>query len=166
MAFSFSVRDATPEEKPAILDLNTRAFGRPDEARIIEQLDKEGDSLLHSVAEMEGQIIGHAMYYSVRVLGKLGAVGLGPMCVDPWFQKEGVGKGLIDWGLTALQKAGVSVVFVLGHPDYYTKFGFSTDAAAPFQAPWQGPHFMAIRLRYGPPLSGKLLFPTAFNPPA
>jgi putative acetyltransferase len=163
MTNTYTVRDATSADHASIGELNTRAFGRPDEARIVVELRAEGAVMMELVAEMDGQVVGHCMFYAVRVFGKLGCIGLGPMCVEPWIQKEGVGKALIHYGLTYLQKEGVSIVFVLGHPDYYTKFGFTTEATADFQAPYSGPAFMAVRLRYGPPMSGRLLFPEAFG---
>lgn len=159
----FTVRIALQGDKPAIQDLNERAFGRLDEGRIITQLENDGAAILQIVAEMEGQIVGHLMFYHIGVLGRLGAIGLGPMCVDPWVQREGVGSGMVSAGLTHLKNNHASIVFVVGHPEYYPRFGFSEEATADFQGPWKGPHFMAIRLRYGPPMSGKLIFPQAFG---
>ncbi len=161
----FDVRLATEKDKPAIRDLNTRAFGRADEAGIIGKLEEEGAVILQLVADAEGQIIGHALFYHVGVFGKLGAVGLGPMSVDPWVQREGIGTAMVNLGLSHVKNSGGSMVFVLGHPEYYPRFGFSEAAAADFQAPWKGPHFMGLRLRYGPPMSGRLIFPDAFDAP-
>ncbi len=158
-------REKTSADAEAVLDLNTRAFGRSDEANIVTQLEKDGDSLLQLVCEQEGQIIGHILFYPLPVFGKLAAVGLGPMSVDPWMQKEGVGKQLIAAGLAGIRDAGGSIVFVLGHETYYPKMGFSVEATDKFETPLKGPHFMAIRLRYGPPMSGRLIFPKAFGIP-
>ena len=159
-------REKTPADTEAVLDLNTRAFGRPDEAKIVQQLEKDGDVLLQLVCEHDGQIIGHILFYPLPVFGKLSGAGLGPMSVDPWMQKEGVGKQLIAAGLTGLKDAGVPIVFVLGHETYYPKMGFSVAATKDFETPLKGPHFMAIRLRYGPPMSGRLIFPPAFGVPS
>lgn len=162
MIGDFQVRVATQADLPAIRDLNTRAFGRPDEARIIDTMMKDQDVLIQIVAESDGVVIGHLAYYVVGVFGKLSASGLGPMCVDPWVQREGVGKAMIDFSLRILREYGVALIFVLGHPEYYPKFGFSTENTEAFEAPWKGPHFMALRLRHGPPMSGRLIFPKAF----
>lgn len=158
-----NIRIATQQDKPAIQELVKRAFNRNDEAEIIQKLEADGDVVIQIVADMEGQIVGHCLFYPVGVFNKLGAVGLGPMCVEPWVQREGVGKAMVESGLNHLREHGVSLVFVLGHPEYYPKFGFSTEHAEPFEAPWKGPHFMARRLRYGPPMSGRLIFPAAFG---
>lgn len=157
------IRMARREDKPAIQELNTRAFGQADEAQIIRQLEADGDVLIQLVAEMEGRIVGHILFYHIGVRGKLGAAGLGPMSVDPWVQREGIGKQLVNAGLAMMRDGGVPIIFVLGHDWYYPKFGFTLDATADFQSRYKGPHFFAVRLNYGPPLSGELLFPRAFG---
>jgi putative acetyltransferase len=160
----FTIRDARPQDHAAIAELNTRAFGRQDEARIVERLRADGDVMMELVAEAEGQIIGHVVFYQLRVFGKLAAMGLGPMCVDPWIQREGIGRGLLTNALAYLRQQGVALIFVLGHPDYYSKFGFNVAATADFDGPFKAnPAFMALRMRYGPPMSGRLLFPDAFG---
>jgi putative acetyltransferase len=157
------LRTATEADRPAIADLNTRAFGQPDEARIVADLEKAGDVLLQIVAEQDGRIVGHILFYPLGVRGKLGAVGLGPMSVDPSLQRSGVGSKLVRAGLNMLQTSGAPIVFVLGHETYYPRFGFSVDAAEEFETPLKGPHFMAVRMRHGPPMSGELIFPEAFG---
>jgi putative acetyltransferase len=158
------LRPARKSDVPAIADLATRAFGRPDEGRIIERLEADGDVWLQAVAEQDDQIIGQCTFYFLPVKGRLGALGLGPMSVDPWIQKQGVGRGLMAFGVEAAQRAGVPIIFVLGHADYYPRAGFSADVAKEFKSPWTGrPEFMALRLRAGPPMSGELIFPKAFG---
>lgn len=160
-----TIRIMTQADKPAVLDLTTRAFAQSDEAEIITRLENDRAVLLQLVAEMDGQIVGHILFYTLGVFGKLGAAGLGPMSVDPWVQKEGIGKALVTEGLNMMRDNGVPIVFVLGHDWFYPKLGFSVEAAADFQTPLKGPHFMAIRLRFGPPMSGRLIFPDAFGVP-
>jgi len=157
------IRVALQSDKPAIQELNTRAFGQEDEARIIRQLEADEDVIIQLVAEMDGHIVGHILFYSLGVRGRLGCAGLGPMSVDPWVQKEGVGRQLVMQGLTMLREAGCPIVFVLGHEGYYPKFGFNVEATEPFQSVYKGPHFLAVRLRHGPPMSGELIFPVAFG---
>jgi len=160
---NLKLRAATEADRPAIADLNTRAFGQPDEARIVAQLERDGDVLLQLVAEIDGRIVGHILFYTLGVRGKLGAAGLGPMSVDPALQRSGVGSQLVRAGLNMLQQSGAPIVFVLGHEKFYPRFGFSVDAADEFETPLKGPHFMAVRMRYGPPMSGELIFPEAFG---
>jgi len=158
-------RVMTQADKAAVRDLNERAFGRPDEARIITELETDGDVLLQMVAESDGQVVGHILFYALGVFGKLSAAGLGPMSVDPWVQKEGIGKGLVVNGLAMMKTAGAPIVFVLGHDWFYPKFGFSVAQTADFETPLKGDHFMAMRMRAGPPMSGRLIFPKAFGVP-
>ena len=159
------VRIALQTDKPAIQELNTHAFGQEDEARIIRQLETDGDVMLQLVAVMEDRIVGHLLFYAIGVREKLGAVGLGPMSVDPWVQREGVGTAMINAGLVMIRDAGAPIVFVLGHDKYYPRFGFSVAATAEFQSVYKGPHFFALRFRQGPPMSGDLIFPRAFGEP-
>jgi len=157
------IRPFRPEDRKAVLDLNTRAFKQEDEARIVEQLETDENIWLEVVAVSEGKIVGHILFFPIEVVGKLGALGLGPMSVDPKMQKNGIGSDLIRFGLDQAQQAGVPIVFVLGHEKYYPKFGFSVEATKDFESAYKGPHFMALRFRYGPPMSGKLVYPAAFN---
>ncbi len=159
------VRIALQTDKPQIQELTTRAFGQENEARIIRELETAGDVLLQLVAVMEERIVGHVLFYSLGVRGKLGAAGLGPMCVEPWVKREGVGTMLVNAGLTMMREAGVPIVFVLGHDWFYPRFGFNVEATEPFQTSLKGPHFFGVRLRFGPPMSGELIFPDAFGVP-
>jgi putative acetyltransferase len=159
------VRVATRDDIPAIKDLTSRAFGRPDEAAIIDALMKDEEVLIQFVAEVDNAIVGHVLFYPVGVFGRLGASGLGPMSVDPWVQREKIGTIMATHALQEIKKAGVPLVFVLGHPEYYPRFGFAQETTEPFESPLKekGAAFMALRLRYGPPMSGRLIFPKAFG---
>lgn len=159
------IREATPDDRTAILDLTARAFGQLEEVEIIEKLERDGDILLELVADIDGKIVGHILFYPIGVFGKLGAVGLGPMCVDPWMKRERIGTNLVNLGLGRIKDSGASLVFVLGHDWFYPRFGFSVDATKEFETPYKGPHFFAVRFRYGPPMSGRLIFPDAFGTP-
>ena len=157
------IRAARPTDMDAIAALNDIAFGGPDEGRIVRALHADGDSVLSLVAMDGEEIAGHIEFFRVRVNGAPLAVGLGPMSAKPGLQKQGVGSDLIRLGLAALEGAGETIVFVLGHGTYYPKFGFSEAAAKPFTAPWSGPHFMALRLVPGGPETGSLTYPKAFG---
>lgn len=160
-----TIRIMVQDDKPAVQDLTTRAFGQPDEAQLITALEQRGDVLLQLVAEMDGQIVGHILFYPLGVFGKLGAAGLGPMSVDPWVQKEGIGKALVNEGVRMMKEMRVPIIFVLGHDWFYPKLGFTVENTADFSTPLKGPHFMANRLRFGPPMSGRLIFPDPFGVP-
>lgn len=157
------IRPAHADDIDEIAKLNDAAFGQSAEGKIVRRLKRDGDSLLSLIAHDDSRIVGHIEFFRIRVDDAPVAVGLGPMSVLPGRQKQGIGSGLIRTGLLALEGAGESLVFVLGHPDYYPRFGLSADAALPFSAPWSGPAFMARRLADAAPASGTLTYPSAFG---
>jgi putative acetyltransferase len=159
------IREATPDDRSAILDLTARAFGGLEEVEVIEQLERDGDILFELVADFDGKVVGHILFYPIGVFGKLGASGLGPMSVDPWMKREKIGTNLVNNGLRRLKESGAPLVFVLGHDWFYPRFGFNIEATSEFETPYKGPHFFGLRFRYGPPMSGRLIFPDAFGTP-
>ena len=160
---SIWIRPAHADDIDEIAKLNDAAFGQSAEGKIVRRLKRDGDSLLSLVAHDDSRIVGHVEFSRVLVDGAPLAVTLAPVSVLPGVQKRGIGSGLIRTGLLALEGAGESLVFVLGHADYYPRFGFSAEAAAPFDAPWSGPHFMAKRLADSAPVAGTLTYPAAFD---
>jgi putative acetyltransferase len=157
------IRPAHAEDIDEIAALNDAAFGTSAEGKIVRKLKRDGDSVLSLIAHDDSQIVGHVEFFRILLDGAPLAVGLGPMSALPGRQKKGIGGGLIRTGLLALEGAGESLVFVLGHADYYPRFGFSAEAAVPYTAPWSGPHFMAQRLTDAAPQTGTLTYPPAFG---
>jgi len=103
------------------------AFGRPDEARLVARLRQEARPLVSLVAEAGARVIGHVTFSPVT-LEDGGASplagGLGPVGVLPEAQGEGAGSALIRAGLAACRALGWRLLFVLGDPAYYARFGF------------------------------------------
>ncbi|MFN7180070.1 GNAT family N-acetyltransferase [Hyphomonas sp.] len=164
----FFIRPARPEDMDAIAALSDETFGlafkSKEESRIIRQLHSDGDSLVSLVAVADDEsIVGHIEFFRILINGQPLAAGLGPMSAKPGLQKSGIGSYLVRTGLEELDDLGETLVFVLGHTDYYPRFGFSEESAKPFTAPWSGPHFMALRLTEGGPASGTLTYPKAFT---
>ncbi len=157
------IRPATADDADLVTALTDAAFGTPEEAQIITQLAEAGDSLASLVAHNDREIVGHIQFFKVWVDGKDVACGLGPVSAHPELQRRGIGGGLIRFGLTLMEGAGKSHCFLLGHKDYYPRFGFSAELAADFAGPWSGPNFMAIRLNEGGPTDGTLTYPAAFG---
>ncbi len=157
------IRSARAEDDEAIGALNKAAFGGPDEAEIITRLAADGDSLYSLVAHNDREILGHIQFFRISVDGSDVAAGLGPMAVLPQYQKSGIGSGLVKLGLTLMQGSGRGLIFVLGHRQYYPRFGFSPEAALAFAARWSGPAFMAQRFGDDGVQSGKLTYPAAFG---
>jgi putative acetyltransferase len=142
-------RPETAAEFPAIRRVVQDAFGQPVEAELIEDLRNEGYVRLAMVAEIDGQIVGHVLYSDLPIVmadGVVPAIALAPMAVAPAWQRQGIGSQLIRHSLDACRAAGHRIVVVLGHPEYYPRFGFSPSLAEPLESPYAGPAFMALEL--------------------
>jgi len=107
--------------------VNTAAFGGRLEADLVEALHREGAAVVALVAEIEGDVVvGHILFspVSVEPATPRRILGLAPMAVAPGFQARGIGTRLVREGLERCRAAGVEAVVVLGHTEYYPRFGF------------------------------------------
>ena len=124
------IRLARDDDGPALRHIHEAAFPTPVEAQLVERLIAAGHDELSLVAELEGQPVAHILFSPVTIErdGQVIATGLGlaPVAVLPAHQKQGIGTALITAGLQALAAAGCPLVVVLGHPEYYRRFGFVT----------------------------------------
>ncbi|MDQ8758043.1 N-acetyltransferase [Sphingosinicella sp. LHD-64] len=155
---SGGIRPAEPPDAAAIRAVHLAAFPTATEADLVAALDRDGDTVVSLVGETQGEIVGHALLSRMRVTGggrDRRAVALAPVGVRPDFQGAGVGRRLIEGALAIARATGEELVFVLGEPAYYGRFGFSAEAAAPFASPYAGPYFMALALKEGPALHEK-----------
>ena len=159
------MRPATAADHAAIRAVETAAFGRPDEADMVEAARAEGAALVELVAEADGEIVGHILFSRMTVTPPRLIVGLAPVAVSPGAQSRGIGAELCRAGIAAARALGAEAVVVLGHPDYYPRFGFSAAAAAKLASPYAGsPAFMALELApgaLGDPL--RVDYPAAFG---
>ena len=128
------------------------AFNQENESMLIDKI-RAGDSFipeLSLVAELEGEIVGHILFSKIKILGKdeYESLALGPMAVVPKHQKQGIGGKLITTGLEIAKKLGFESVIVVGHKDYYPKFGFKRASLWGIKCPFEVPDeaFMAIEL--------------------
>ena len=118
----------------------TRAFDQPLEGRIVDALRAHGAVQLSLVAEVEGRVVGHILFSPVTSAGRRRrASASGPMAVTPEQQRRGVGAALIDAGLARLRAAGCPFVVVLGHHEYYTRFGFVPASRYGMRCEWDVP---------------------------
>ena len=130
---SVCVRKAEESDRDAIADVVTAAFGPAEGPEIVQLIadlsaDPSAQPILSLVAAMDDRVIGQVLFSSARVQTderEPSATILAPLAVHPAFQSRGIGGQLITEGLRQLAEAGVEVVFVLGHPDYYPRFGFA-----------------------------------------
>ncbi|RCS25161.1 N-acetyltransferase [Phyllobacterium salinisoli] len=138
------IRDEKPADIAAIRRVVEAAFQQPAEADLVDRLRADGDSVLSLVAEGEGEIIGHVLFSPMSA--PFPALGLAPVSVLPERQHSGIGSKLIREGLTRAERRGCRVVFVLGEPEYYKRFGFDPALATGFASPYAGPYLMALPL--------------------
>ncbi|MEW6144614.1 MAG: N-acetyltransferase [Thermodesulfobacteriota bacterium] len=147
------VRREASEDIRDIYNINLRAFGREDEGRLVDKLRGAVSPFISLVAEDgDGALTGHILFSPVTVGDSpVKAAGLGPMSVLPERQGTGTGSVLIREGLRACAGEGVGAVFVLGHPEYYSRFGFSHASARGIY--WKSdefaPYFFVIELVQG-----------------
>jgi putative acetyltransferase len=148
-----SLRPATPDDYLEIRYVNERAFPSPDEANLVEALRASGALVLELIAESGGRLVGHILFSDLPIESPhltVRAAALAPMSVHPDFQRRGIGGALVHMSIPMLAHAGFEAIIVLGHPDYYSRFGFSPEAASSLQHPFPpDPHFMALELSPG-----------------
>jgi putative acetyltransferase len=171
---NYIIRQENSNDLPGIRDVNIKAFENGEnEARLVDliRISEHFIQELSLVAEKEdGEIIGHILFSTIHLMAKNGTLptlGLAPMAVKPGYQNEGIGSELVKAGLKACKALGFKHVFVLGHPGFYPKFGFSPSKTFCIQSPFPVPDevFMAIELQKGglSGLQGKIEYPPAFS---
>jgi putative acetyltransferase len=145
------IRKEAPQDIPAIRRVNRLAFGRPQEARIVDRLRGSCSAILSLVAQEGTQVLGHILFSpSVIRSGSrtLRGMGLAPMAVLPDHQGRGIGSRLVIAGLGHLLRKRCPFVIVLGHPDYYPRFGFDRASRVGIRSEWEVPDeaFMILPL--------------------
>jgi putative acetyltransferase len=163
---SCNVREGLDSDGAAIRVVHLSAFPTSAEADLVERLRADGDTVLSLVAEEGDKVVGHVLLSRMRAAGDgrdYRALGLAPVGVVAQRQGTGIGSALIRAALEQAAQRGEELVFLLGAPAYYRRFGFRAEEAAPFASPYAGPHFMAVRLRDVPlPASGRANYAPAF----
>ena len=136
------IRQEQPEDIPAIREVDTLAFGRPDEAGLVDRLRRNGQGILSLVAVRDGRIVGHILFSPVTIEGEgttAGGMGLGPLAVLPEVQRQGIGSALAREGIKILESQGCPFIVVLGHARYYPRFGFETASRYGLRCTWSVP---------------------------
>ena len=146
------IREEIPEDGAAVRQINERAFERPDEARLVRALHEAKAVLLSLVALLGEKAVGHILFSPVTLEGcdhlPAGA-GLAPMAILPEYQRRGIGSRLVTTGLEGCRKLGLDYAVVLGHPNYYPRFGFAAASSFALSCAYPVPDevFMARALR-------------------
>lgn len=155
------IRDATADDRDAIVALTDAAFGGEEEAlRIV----REAEPAISLVWEEGGALLGHVLLSRVR-LGELRPLQLAPLSVAPPRQGEGIGGALTREALRRADAAGEPFVLVLGHPGYYPRFGFEPATPLGILPPRDfGDAWMLARLSaWDGSIRGRVEFPPTFG---
>ena len=123
-----NIRDEKISDKEDIWKLNSAVFETEAEANLVNALRDSGCEFISLVAETKEKIVGHILFTPVKLTGnenKLKIMGLAPMAVMNQYQNRGIGSKLVKAGLEHCRLLGYDAVVVLGHPNYYPKFGFT-----------------------------------------
>ena len=161
------IRSELAADMPSIRQLTDAAFrdvaySSQTEGAIVDALRLAGVLALSLVAEQNGMIVGHVAFSPVLIDGDdIGWFGLGPVSVSPPMQRRGVGSALINEGLQLLRDRGAAGAVVLGDPDYYRRFGFTSDHQLSF-ADVPSAYFQSIVLA-GTPAKGVVTYHEAFD---
>jgi len=170
------IRKALDSDLDDILSVERAAFGAEDGAEIVQKLlgDDSAQPIISLLAFQEDRAVGH-IFFSRATLepnAPLSLSILGPLAVVPDAQKQGIGGKLIQKGLDILSESGVDLIFVLGHPTYYPRFGFKPAGNLGFEPQYPIPEknadaWMVQELRPGiiGNFRGKVLCADSLNEP-
>ncbi|MBD2387668.1 GNAT family N-acetyltransferase [Cylindrospermum sp. FACHB-282] len=160
----------TPLDYPAISEVNILAFGQENEAKLIEAIRYSNRYIpeLSLIAEVEGIVVGHILFSYIDLVGEetLQVLGLAPMAVRPQFQRHGIGSALVQAGLKTADARGEAIAIVLGHSQFYNRFGFEPSVNYEIESPFAVPEdFFMVKLlqSYQKKYKGKVVYPPAFD---
>ena len=132
------IRKEEPRDQESVRRVNMAAFENGPEAALVDKLRASCEAYLAFVAVEDGIVVGHILFTPVTADG-CGVVGMGlaPMAVLPSYQRQGIGTQLVRHGLAHLQRSGCPFVIVLGHPEYYPRFGFEPASKYQLSSQWE-----------------------------
>ena len=135
------IRKEEERDFVSIKMINDLAFCQSQEGNVINKVRESDTHALSMVAELDDKIVGH-IFYSTAIIEcnneMIIGMGLAPMSVLPEYQKQGIGKKLINESLKILKKEAVPFIIVLGHENYYPKFGFEIASKYGIKCQWDG----------------------------
>ena len=120
------IRTAHSKDAAGIRAVNVSAFGTTAEADLVDTLCERAAPILSLVADDDGAIVGHILFtpMTLDTDRELKVMGLAPMAVATGRQRQGIGTALVHAGLDECWQLGAAAVAVLGHAEYYPRFGF------------------------------------------
>lgn len=150
------IHPARPVDAADIDHVLGRCFARPAEANLVKQLAIDGELVLVLIARDEATSEVQGLVAVSRMTLSIGgdpapAVALAPVAVLPEHRGSGTAEALIRAAIDRMREAGALLMFVLGEPGFYNRFGFSAQAAEGFDSPYAGPFLLALELQGGLP---------------
>lgn len=123
------IRAEKNEDIAAIHSVNCQAFGQEEEAILVQRIRESSGFIpeLSLVAVKGSQVVGHILFSQIQIetsAENVTVLSLAPMAVLPEFQNSGIGSQLVREGLKKCREMGHTIVVVIGHPQYYPRFGF------------------------------------------
>lgn len=146
-----NVRAEIVSDHYAVRQIHTEAFAGPSEASLVDRLRGSSGSISLVAVEAD-RVVGHILFTAARIVGKqVQVAGLGPMAVTSSLQHSGIGSALVLRGLVECRRAGYEAVVVVGHAEYYPRFGFRRGSNFGLRCQFDVPDdvFMAAELRPG-----------------
>lgn len=140
----YLIRPETDGDREGIARLLLAAFPTSYEARLVEQLRKDGDIVFSLVAVASSEVIGHALFTRLRAPD--GALSLAPVAVTANRRRRGIAAAMIEAGLERAKAENWAAVVVLGDPSYYRRFGFNREAVRDMACRYAGPGLMSLAL--------------------
>jgi len=167
------IRTESVKDFKEVYNVNFLAFGnREDESKLIERIRNSEEFIpeLSIVAEIDNEIVGYILLSKATVENmeeKQEVIVLAPIAIKPIYQKQGIGSKLINEGLKRCKELGFNIVFLIGHPEYYPKFGFKPAKRYRFELKqFEVPKdvFMVCELNEGElqNIKGELKYPKSF----
>lgn len=167
------IREEVNEDQRAVHQLIQEAFGRENEALLVDKLRNSPAYIpeLSLVAQVDSVLAGYILFTKNRIINEDGSqfesLSLAPLAVGTSYRKKGIGKQLISAGLTRAKVLGYSSVLVLGHENYYQKFGFlpadNWHIVPPFKVPRNVFQAMELSPQSLTHVSGTVNFPKEFD---
>lgn len=164
------IRPEQPLDYQGIAETILQAFSQDNEVRLVQEIRKSDRYIpnLSLVAEVDGVIVGHILFSYIDLVNNdvtYKVLGLAPLAVRSHFQNQGIGSALVREGLTKADAMGESMAIVLGHPQFYSRFGFKPSVQYGIESPFPVPEdFFTIETlnTYQNTQRGKVVYPPAF----
>jgi putative acetyltransferase len=163
------IRAEQEKDWAAVHAVEASAFETSTEARLVAMLRHRAQPVVSLIAEDDGEIVGHIIFSPVSLSGHdhLKIAGLGPMAVLPKHQRKGVGSTLVRAGLEQCKQLGFGAVVLVGHPDFYPRFGFGPGSrfniACEFEVPAETFMVLELQPEFLTNTSGTIKYHPAFS---